>query len=744
VFGSVSTTLNKNSVSQILTSKTQNTGQAGASNAQIEKWRRLRWRGRTDLFFLAHNILGYNKKNYTFGIDAQVHGPLISSLQKFPMPEWETACKLDFVSPARCIYPYGGKPAMSRKALPGVRKRLILAPRSFFKCLCKSQRIKTLRGFVAVEDLVSGDQLWGLQDLEDYEASVVSLVAKEKQVNLQPCVELAFTQTSIRVSANHPIRTFTKSGPRWIPAGELRPGNRVVGLLDSVNCIMPEVVKEVSDIGLQETWDIQTSSGNFFLGDVLVKNTTLNCATHSIQWLLNYPDLAMLMVQSTTEKAELNLQEIKSHFIHNPTFREIYPDYCPQNVRRDFGNRTEFTLPNRVNKTRKEPTMLSASIDKKTAGIHVEVIKCSDIVEEGNTRTAGQMDTTAYAFEMFQKLLVDPDDFIDVEGTRYDFDDLYGRIIKNEKKAIASGYTPKWGFHCQGIYKKATEGEPTFQPDELDMPYLRVKDKFVSYWPERFSIDDLERERYNSPEAEEVFATQMLNNPLDVKGAQVFDIKEAAWIEPEDFAKAQIVHRTVTVDTAETQSARSDYTAITTCAWDRGGRCYVEDIRHGRMLQDEVVDAIFTVWLKYNPVSIKIEETAYVRGLKPTIQRMAEKLNHFPVFEWISRDSNASKIDRIKAIQPWYKSGDLRFLTNLKHRAELTEELARFPKSRYDDILDTIADQFQNKVTFGGRLSARKTPEEVFKSAQLSFIGLLDDDDDYGPEDPYLQRTGGL
>jgi predicted phage terminase large subunit-like protein len=565
------------------TEKSKNVGQGGASNAQITRWRYARWRGRTDLFFLAHDILGYNEKNYNFSINLPVHGPLINMMQKFPITQ-EEMTKYDVVRPwaaGGCIYPYGGKPPISRKLLPGKRKRLILAPRSWMK-------------------------------------------------------------------------------------------------------------------------------------------TTLNCVAGTIQWLLNYPDMAILMVQSSTEKAEKNLHEIKSHFIHNALFREIYPDYCPVKIKGDWGNRTEVTLPNRQNKNRKEPSIMTASVDKKTAGLHVELIKCSDIVEEGNTRTVGQMMQTAYAFEMFQKLLVDPDDFIDVEGTRYHGGDLYGKIIKEERDSPIEDR--EWEIYVQSLYKKDTKGTLyTFGPEEMDLPYLRdEKGQFVSWWPERFPVAAQEKIRRRSPEAEEVFATQMLNNPLDVEGGQAFDPKDMVWIDRSEFDKVKVVFRTVTVDTAETQNDRSDFTAVTTCAWDRGGRCYVEDIRYGRMLQDEIIAHLFDVWQKYSPISIKIEETGYVRGLKPSISRYSEKLGIFPVWDFIPRDTQVSKTERIRGIQPWYKSGDLRFLSDLRYKQELKDQFGEFPKSRYDDILDTIADQFQNREHFG-RLASRPTPDETYMKIKERF-----------------------
>src|SRR5574341_508575 len=75
--------------------------------------------------------------------------------------------------------------------------------------------------------------------------------------------------------------------------------------------------------------------------------STINAVAHTIQWILNYPDVAILLVQSNTEKAELLLGEIKKHFQANARFRALYPEYCPRKRILDWGTKSEFTTPAR-------------------------------------------------------------------------------------------------------------------------------------------------------------------------------------------------------------------------------------------------------------------------------------------------------------------------------------------------------------------------------------------------------------
>ena len=73
--------------------------------------------------------------------------------------------------------------------------------------------------------------------------------------------------------------------------------------------------------------------------------TTINCIAHTIQWILNFPHISILIVQANSQKAEDILREIKQHFQYNNVFRELYPDYCPQKHISDWGNRQEFDVP---------------------------------------------------------------------------------------------------------------------------------------------------------------------------------------------------------------------------------------------------------------------------------------------------------------------------------------------------------------------------------------------------------------
>lgn len=467
--------------------------------------------------------------------------------------------------------------------------------------------------------------------------------------------------------------------------------------------------------------------------------TTINTMAHAIQWIINYPDIAIMVVQSNGGKAEAFIGEIKAHFIGNPKFRQLFPEHCPQGNRiNDFGTRVQFTTCARgPHVIRKEPTVLASSIEKGMAGIHVDVIKCSDIVDPSNINGQGLQDVKR-AFNYLKPLLVSPNYWIDVEGTRYHTDDTYGAIIESELTSPPE--EREYQMYVRSCYQRITpDGKPEkFDVAGLKLPFkLDTNGKPISWWPERFKPSDYEKMRRDDPF---VFATQQLNDPSAAGEFKPFPVtpgKYPVYITRKDFQQRVLVsHREIIVDTAATNNKRSDYTVLTVVAWDKGfGRAYVERIIRGRFTTDQIINHIVALMLEFKPLKLKIEKNLHVLGmessLKRALQRTAALENVHVKLDLIPRDNQTAKEERIQtALQPWYMSGDIRFLDDLDRwcpgvTKALETELEDFPSAKNDDILDTLADIFQNKKYFG-RENKRLTHEEIAGMRRKAFDRLAD------------------
>lgn len=845
------------------------------SDETIREWRRLRWMCRTNLEFLCQNILGF--KN----VESSIHGPILNILQKFPYPENEDqAEEYDYFDKRRGVWKY--KPLKHMLQLQGKRRKLILDPRSHLK-------------------------------------------------------------------------------------------------------------------------------------------TTINAEAHSIQWVLNYPDIAILIVQSNLDKAADIIGEMKKIFIHNTRFREVFPEYVPWKKLNDWGTKEEFTVECRGKEiTRKESTFMAGSIDKGTAGYHFDVMKFSDIVEPANVKTRAMIESVRANFQMQHNLLVSPEYWIDVEGTRYVEGDTYGKIIDNWTRQKALGLEPRYDIHVRGCWiKKFAKETPGFEehghavvqytPDKLrednfigpdkheipiwekdnegitrftyealmeekrDDPYIfsctpgyakilmsdleekpiehvQIGEEVIGYFfnncrPRlekakvlaignhkqkvfRYHLDDgtyvdctedhkwwggsrqckPERKPYRIPklgrtlfrhykqdfsdkneawsylagiidgkghipykenntgsitisqskkENPEVFnKIKQTLDKLQIKysiyeekgdrqGKQLFVIKSPKdilinfankmnfgkkeqlrlfywkyrkrigrpvkiikieylgkmpvyWLEtttgnyisqgvlskncqkdncpiggrdgkvifvvrkgyrprfitPELFRRVRIIDTQITVDTAETKAEGSNYTAIVIGSWDRNGRLYVRNIIHDKFSPLETCQRIVGAGMIYKPSVVKIEETSFVRGLKPSLEREMVLQGIDLNLDFLKRDNQVAKEERIEnTLEPWYTKGDLIFLSSIKKEIllHLLKELEGFPRAETDDILDALSDFWQNQDQIG-----RPKPEKiVLREEQYLIERHLGIENPWDPLNsyhvienpgfnPYYNSTGGL
>jgi len=465
--------------------------------------------------------------------------------------------------------------------------------------------------------------------------------------------------------------------------------------------------------------------------------TSNNVYAHTVQLILNFPDITTLWLHASQEVLEPILDLVKRAFWKNKVMRYYFPEFCVREDAREFGTQTAFNSPARTRWTA-SPTVGIGGIESIRTGMHYHWIKFTDIVDEKNTATKDQITKIIERFAMARNLLISPKYWMDVEGTRYHFGDLYGRIIDEWLKEEAEGRSHEWKVFVMGCYKKDVrrvheDGIERYTPDELDTPYLLDETKSIdlrtgfdlrriSRFPEEAPTLELEKMRNDKVTGEDPFNTQQLNNPIGTDSV-AFPLQYLKWKTPDEIKRANIQYFVTTVDLAETKNKRSDFTVITTAGVDRMNRRYIVDIRIGKFYPDETVEQLFLVWLKWRPFKIKIEETGFTRGLKPAMQRKAQMLNIYPNFEFRAPDNQLSKEERILSIRDMYKSGLIYFSTDIDEFAkeELKHELTRFPKYQHDDILDTLADMYADENIYGP-IKESKTESETLKLAKKVMI----------------------
>lgn len=430
-------------------------------------------------------------------------------------------------------------------------------------------------------------------------------------------------------------------------------------------------------------WELEGNRQKLLLDPRGFFKTTLNTISHSIQWIINFPDIRILISTATQTQAQAMLTELKAHFQYNGKFRYLFPEFCPlARKATDWGSREEFTVMNRQRKAMKEATVSTCSVGKVVSGFHYEIIKHSDLVETQNTRTTGQIQQVKDHFALMDPLLERSPlgdgrkGWVTLEGTRYDFSDLYGMIEENEEKK--------------------TKEERTWQV------FVRsgVKDDGTAWDPKRWPVEEYERLAADPTVGPWVVSCQYYNRPLPDKGGLAQ--KDQVVFMPQKIIRRLGLAHHVTIDLAGMEKGKegTDYSVITLGGYDRDGRLYIPEIHHDRFSVFEVIEVIFDLHDRYpNIITWKMEKDAHARVLLPFIEREMVKRKKYLPIEALPRDTTQSKQDKLRALQPWFATKNIRFsdAIPLATRIHLLNEITRFPKYNHDDILDTLRDQMENR-----------------------------------------------
>lgn len=446
--------------------------------------------------------------------------------------------------------------------------------------------------------------------------------------------------------------------------------------------------------------------------------TSFGIIAHGLQWIINYPDVAMAIIQGSQPKSRANLKEMKDHFLVNDEFRALFPEHVPPRDKiNDFGNADEFTTLARSLSIRREPSVLCLAIESKVAGLHFDMLKFTDVVETENAQTPLMRDNIYNLLSAFNFILKQPisDWWLHIEGTVYHEDDAHMRIVKKhieDKKYFALGEYPEdspWVVFYRGCSKrKRPDNSPLlFEPEEMYFDKaLDSEGDPVSNWPDKFNKHVLRKiaRALNNPET---YACQMELAPHDYKdSSKPFNSIDMEFITPKEWItlveSGQIVGFKMTIDTAEEKHTDSKYSVITVAGWSKSGNCYIIAMERGKWHADELIENIFRIARLYKPFLTRLEKVPYVNGLMASITyKQQADPKHYPDIN-IKLEPRSNKIVKdqriLSCLQPFWRAKKLIFLDSLATMDAIKQELNTFPKGSYKDILDTLADQFLDET----------------------------------------------
>lgn len=340
-----------------------------------------------------------------------------------------------------------------------------------------------------------------------------------------------------------------------------------------------------------------------------------------IQWMLNVPDIRILILTGEYKLAVAFMKEIKGYLRmrkgEDPNdLHLLFPEYVLRGVTAE--SKEPFTVPCRVH-NQKEATLWVNSIEGNLSGWHCDVKKSDDVITDENSNTTDAREELKKKFDGTGNL-IDEWGFSDNIGTRYFGDpdpDWYGARLK--EAAESSDAAIKY------FVRKCWEVRPEF----VEVPLRELtEDMVILNFPEKATFKSL---RAKLLKDEIAFRCQQLNEPAasdkDAGYKITFD---------EDVLRKHLYQREaapkvgevfICWDWALTANKKSDYSAgIAARVYQREDGQYglvILEVAFGKWTSSELCLQIIQFNKKWNPKKTLIEKSTGAEWLQKDLQRQA-------------------------------------------------------------------------------------------------------------------------
>lgn len=226
----------------------------------------------------------------------------------------------------------------------------------------------------------------------------------------------------------------------------------------------------------------------------------------------------------------------------------------------------------------------------------------------------------------------------------------------------------------QDLFRESLDHELRWVLDEnIKVHYWPVivdehTDHEASLWPERWSLEDLNRDRHTR-----AFAKNMMNRPLSSEGGY-WSEDDIEIDRPQHYGKTLL-----SIDPAVTTAKRSDYTGLAVISVGNDKRLYVRHAEQVKLASDALSDRVSALIEQFG-VGICVVETNQGGDLwKQVFKNIPAK--------FVSIRSTEKKEIRAGHAVDFYKRGQVCHVAHF-HTAE--EQMLAFPHVTHDDVVDAI------------------------------------------------------
>ena len=435
-----------------------------------------------------------------------------------------------------------------------------------------------------------------------------------------------------------------------------------------------------------------------------------------IQWVLLDTTIRILVLSAADDLAAAIVDEIRGFFTvkeARATLMNLFwPEHCL--LEKELGPSGEFTSPewHKRQIKRREPTIMSRGITSAVSGFHFELFHGDDIVETRNSSETQCLEVRK-RYGITRKVLR-TFGYVNLLGTRYHEDDLYGDIIAktelgdftSEEFSIGEKKTKNPGKGIEILIGAAMTIRPEAEMDlaKYNLPrqtWFRKagKDGVHLLMPKVLTYDTELVAYEESPEAYETQMRQNVTPPTQQMFTRELILKNTVnWLDLPVYGRV-----THTWDLNGGKGRKeNDMCVGSACLWDSKGTGFIIDLVASNFPNPiSIAQAIVQFAVKHHPDVVSIEDSLGIRMLEPTIVAEADKTEDKYVqslvrhLYWRPVDtSKDAKKNRISSLYPLVLYGRIKFSQLLPDRERMIEQFIRpVTKSSKNDIPDCISFQ---------------------------------------------------
>lgn len=412
-------------------------------------------------------------------------------------------------------------------------------------------------------------------------------------------------------------------------------------------------------------------------------------------------NLRILLSSFELQNTKNFLGLIRAHIERNDVFKRTCGDWTNPG---ETWHTTALSLAGRT-KFKAEESLTASSIRVTKVSQHYDLAILDDLQTDKNITSKEMIDDVQSYLDLLLPIL-DPQAEGPlarkgmakhgpriIVGTRWLFDDIYGRMIAKEQRRRREGKPPALQMLVRRAYNKK-----------------RTK----TYFPSRFPVEYLDSLQEESNMSRSHFSAQFLNDPLPEED-QVFRLNNLCFYNSTHCVcrgvvrkMPQLFHKFTVLDPSRGESDDSDYSAFVTVAVDAKWNIFVWDIYRDRLVGNEpIIEKMFEIHKVHSPLRFGVESVLFAKSIFWGFKRACREKGVWFHVQPLEGDSKISKDWRISGFEPFVTNNtvylkvedgiDLTLRNEELYHAlidghdVLADEMLRFPRAQTKDCLDALS-----------------------------------------------------